>query len=456
MKHPVLDHTASLRRQADRFGLHCTATEWLGWDQSYAFRCTAGHEFMLAADLLRQEGYGGCRMCRDAAHLRRLHETAGRKGLQCLSTEWVGEAGPYLFECAQGHRWHNAAITTPRCKLCGPEAGLQRLQQAAATHGGQCLSEAYAFRYGRYRFRCAEGHEWETSGQSVFSGRWCPVCAGIQRRTVPPEPQQELARLREVAQAKGGTCLDQESPGVGARYRFLCSQGHEWTALAERVLRLGAWCRPCSDAARGARAVSKEGLKRLQALAAERGGECLSTEYKGGDHRVRLRCARGHEWEAKAAAVLQGTWCRRCVIDAGRLSIKDAQEAAAARGGQCLSQTYVNAGSKLTWMCERGHVWQARLGSIRHRGSWCKQCWSMSLISDRNSKARIKYQAAGRGLDTTAPGGATEAAPAKLMAPASGTSKRTSKPARPQGALNLTTRSGDTEARTPVEDNSMT
>ena len=321
MKHPVLDRNPRLRQQADRFGLHCTATEWLGWDQPYAFRCSAGHEFMLAADRLGHEGYGGCRMCRDAAHLRRLHEIAGHKGLQCLSTEWTGEAGPYLFECARGHQWRSAAINPPRCKLCGPETGLQRLQQAAVIHGGQCLSEAYAFRYGRYRFRCAEAHEWETSGQSVFSGHWCPVCAAIQRRSAPPEPQQELARLREVAQAKGGTCLDQESPGVGARYRFVCSQGHEWAALAERVLRLGAWCRRCSDAARGARAVSQDGLQRLQALAAERGGECLSTEYKGGDHRVRLRCARGHEWEAKAAAVLQGTWCRRCAVDAGRLSL---------------------------------------------------------------------------------------------------------------------------------------
>ena len=453
MNHPVLDHTAGLRRQADRFGLHCTATEWLGWDRSYVFRCTAGHEFMLVAERLQHRGYGGCRMCRDAAHLRRLQDIAGRKGLQCLSTEWVGEKGPYGFECAQGHRWQDAATTPPRCKLCGPATGLQRLQQTAARHGGQCLSEAYAFRYGRYRFRCAEGHEWETSGHSVLSGHWCPVCAGIQRRT---EPQQELARLREVAQTKGGTCLDQEFPGVGVRYRFLCSQGHHWTAQAERVLRLGAWCRPCSGEARAARALSKDGLQRLQALAAERGGECLSTEYKGGDHRVRLRCARGHEWEAKAAPLLRGTWCRRCANDAVRLSIKDAQEAAAARGGQCLSETYVNSASKLTWMCDRGHAWRTTLNSVRVRGTWCKQCWSMSLISDRSSRARTKYQAAGRGLDVIAPGGAPEMAPAQHIAPAPSNSKRTSKIARRQGALNITTRSAETDACTPVEDSSIT
>jgi hypothetical protein len=97
-------------------------------------------------------------------------------------------------------------------------------------------------------------------------------------------------------------------------------------------------------------------------------------------------------------------------------------------------------------------VWQTTLNSVRLRGSWCKQCWSMSLISNGNSRARIKYRAVGRGLDTTASGGATELALAKLSAPASSTST----PVRLHGALNLATRSGDTEASTPLEDSSIT
>ena len=186
-------------------------------------------------------------------------------------------------------------------------------------------------------------------------------------------------------------------------------------------------------------------MQRLQALAAEHGGECLSTEYKGVNHPVRLRCAKGHEWETDAVNPLKGAWCRLCAHDGRRLSIKDAQEAAAARGGECLSQTYVNTTTKLSWMCDRGHVWQAVLNSIRINGTWCMQCASMARISNRKSKARNKYQAAGRGLDMAASGGAAAAAPAKLFAPASGTSK----PVRPQGELKLTTRSGETEAWTP-------
>jgi hypothetical protein len=460
MKHPVLDHTPRLRLQADRFGFDCTAAEWLGWDHRYPFRCTAGHEFLLTAQFLKTK-QGGCRMCRGVEHLRRLQQLAERSGARCLSTEWAGPSAQHLFECAQGHRWQRAAGPTLGCRQCGYQSGalarrdsqgLQRLQQAAAVHGGQCLSDTYTLGNERYRFRCAEGHEWQARGHRVLAGSWCPLCAHAQRRAVSPEPQEELGRVREAALGKGGSCLDQESPGIGARYRFRCSEGHEWNALAERILELGSWCKRCSDAARGARSISEDGLQRLQALAAERGGECLSTEYMGLSRLVRLRCAKGHEWETQAKHPMQGAWCGLCMRDARRLSITDAQEAAAARGGKCLSQTYVNSHSKLSWMCDRGHVWQAILSSVRSHGTWCKQCSSMSYIRNRNSKARIKYQAAGWDLDTAAYGGATAAAPAKLIAPASGTSK----PARPQGELKLTTRSSETEARTPLEDSSMT
>ena len=464
MKHPVLDRTPRLRRQADLLGLQCTATEWLGWDEPYRFRCPAGHELVFSARHLDTKRMLGCRMCKGDAHLRRLQQLAERNGLRCLSTEWAGPTAQYLFECAQGHRWQRAAGPTLGCRQCGYQSGalarrdsqgLQRLQQIAASHGGKCLSEAYNLGVDRYRFQCAEGHEWEAAGHSVFNGSWCPVCARIQRRAVPPEPRQELARVRLAALAKGGACLDQDSPGSGAYYRFRCSEGHEWSALAKRILQHGSWCKRCSGAARGARTISEDGpqrLQRLQALAAERGGECLSTEYKGVNHPVRLRCAKGHEWETDAVNPLKGAWCRLCAHDGRRLSIKDAQEAAAARGGECLSQTYVNTTTKLSWMCDRGHVWQAVLNSIRINGTWCMQCAAMSRIANRNSKARNKYQAAGWSLEAAASGEAPAAWPAMLIAPASGTSKR----ARPQGALKLTTRSGDTDARTPVEDSSIT
>lgn len=404
MKHPILDRTPRLRQQADRSGFECMSTEWGGRNEPYLFRCAAGHELRLTPSAIEQKTQGNCPSCQAARCLCQLHQRAEKNGVRCLSTEWTGTAGPYLFECAQGHQWQRGARLTPACPHCGQHGsalarrvsqGLQRLRQAAAARGGQCLSEAYTIGNARYRFRCAEGHEWEAQGHQVFSGTWCPTCARVQRRVEHRAPAEGLARLHAAARAKGGVCLSDSYVGVSASYRFRCSAGHEWDAVGGSVL-LGKWCRRCHDTPGApARYRLQDGLARLQAVAAERGGECLSTGYGGVEQPVRMRCAKGHVWDAPARKLLYGQWCRLCKIDAMRLSIEDAQAAAAARGGECLSKVYVNSHTKLTWLCDRGHQWQAVLTSVRHQGSWCPQCRNMSMITNRKSKARAKHEMAG-------------------------------------------------------------
>ena len=404
MKHPILDRTSRLRLQADRFGFECMATEWRGPNEPYLFRCAAGHELLLTARALERKRQGNCPMCLAAESLHQLRQRAEGNGVRCLSTDWTGTAGPYLFECAQGHQWQRGAGPTPGCGQCGHQRGalarrdsqgLQRLQQVAGARGGQCLSEVYTVGSVRYRFRCAEGHDWEAQGHQVFRGTWCPMCAQAQRRAEHRSPGEGLTRLREAARAKGGVCLGESYHGVNVSYRFRCSAGHEWDAVGAQMLR-GTWCRRCHDTPGApARYRLQDGLARLRALAAERGGKCLSTEYRGIEQPVRLRCAKGHVWETRAAGPLYGQWCWECRVDGTRLSIADAQAAAAARGGECLSKVYVNAQTKLTWLCDRGHQWQAVLASVRNQGTWCPQCKYMSMITDRKSKARAKYEVAG-------------------------------------------------------------
>ena len=46
--------------------------------------------------------------------------------------------------------------------------------------------------------------------------------------------------------------------------------------------------------------------------------------------------------------------------------------------GPNLSKEYINSKSKLTWQCDRGHVWKANPGDIksgnRGKGNWCPEC----------------------------------------------------------------------------------
>lgn len=44
------------------------------------------------------------------------------------------------------------------------------------------------------------------------------------------------------------------------------------------------------------------------------------------------------------------------------------------RGGECLSNTYINCNSKLMWRCFYGHIWLADLDGVKHGGTWCPYC----------------------------------------------------------------------------------
>jgi hypothetical protein len=113
-------------------------------------------------------------------------------------------------------------------------------------------------------------------------------------------------------------------------------------------------------------------LDEVRTLAARRGGECVTDRYLNTRTKLRWRCAAGHEWEAAPGQVKAGQWCPHCAHVA-RLSLDAMVEIASSRGGRCLSNEYVNVEMHLRWKCEAGHQWTATPASIRS-GKWCPYC----------------------------------------------------------------------------------
>jgi hypothetical protein len=59
-------------------------------------------------------------------------------------------------------------------------------------------------------------------------------------------------------------------------------------------------------------------LERMRAVARERGGELLSDAYVNSSTKLRWSCAEGHRWRANPQSVMQGHWCRICSRGQGR------------------------------------------------------------------------------------------------------------------------------------------
>ena len=152
------------------------------------------------------------------------------------------------------------------------------------------------------------------------------------------------------ASARGGECLAGRYVTVITPVRWRCQQGHEWEAAFHYIKNHGQWCPECAGNIRLT-------LKDMQALAAKKGGKCLSVHYKNLNEILRWECAKGHEWETQANSVRNnGSWCPHCA-GVAKLNLDHMISLAKKYGGECLSTNYVDSKTKLRWRCSKGHEW---------------------------------------------------------------------------------------------------
>jgi len=196
--------------------------------------------------------------------------------------------------------------------------------------------------------------------------------------------RRSLDDLKKIATRLGGLCLARSFTRLDKRLKWKCKVGHCWTATARSVVR-GNWCPRCSG-----RVVHT--VLSLKKLAKLRGGKFLSPNFIGASKKHLWRCREGHEWYANVSSISKGSWCRTCYYKnnglAQRSKIEDISKLARSKGGKLISQSYLNANDKLTWICKEGHKWNSSAHAIK-RGSWCPNC-ARILVGKKNAHS-IKY-----------------------------------------------------------------
>lgn len=208
-----------------------------------------------------------------------------------------------LFECAARHRWEAAPSAVrkghwcPRCAHDRRRLTIGQMRALAASRGGECLSERYVDQRIPLRWRCAVGHEWESS-PNAMRDHWCPRCRDECRRL-------GIDLMHKLAAPHGGKCLSQTYAGANQPLEWQCAQGHRWRAAPTRINSRN-WCPKCRRCRRK--------LTEMQALARSRGGECLSDAYVSTLHKLQWQCRRGHTWWTRPTNVLNDHWCPECAI----------------------------------------------------------------------------------------------------------------------------------------------
>ena len=252
-------------------------------------------------------------------------------------------------------------------------SSLSGLKKLAQNNGGKCLSKQYINCETDCKFECKKGHVFDMQPKHVKSGHWCRKCghgrAGDKNRKLT------LQNAQCAASARGGKCLSKTYKSSNLNMKWQCSEGHVWEAPFDYI-RSNYWCRKCGHNRIGDKN-RKLTLQDAQCAASARGGKCLSKTYKSSNLNMKWQCSEGHVWEVSFGHIRGGCWCKKCGYEASRKkqssTLESVQSCAARRGGQCLSDAYVNSKTKLQFECAEGHQWLTRPASIK-RGHWCPRC----------------------------------------------------------------------------------
>jgi hypothetical protein len=173
--------------------------------------------------------------------------------------------------------------------------------------------------------------------------------------------------MNALAKEKEGECLSKKYINSKTNLLWKCSKGHVWKARPCNI-KTGTWCPICSRKTPRRKPLT---IEQMQKIAKSHGGKCLSNEYINARTKLLWECTKGHRWMQVSDKIKQGTWCLKC--SSRKSTINEMQKIAKVRGGECLSDVYVNAQSKLLWECAHGHRWEAAPNNIT-RGRWCPVC----------------------------------------------------------------------------------
>lgn len=290
---------AQVQEAARKKGGECLSSRYRSGSSQMQFRCARGHAFELTGARARRGAW--CPRCapNQPLHIDDLRAIARARGGDCLSTANPGGKQKLEWQCAKGHLWDAPGAPVKAGAWCATCAGrkpatLSALRKIAAGRGGECLSSEYHPYPAKLRFRCAEGHVWETHARAVRRGLWCPDCAGNKKIS----EEQIRARARE----RGGEVVS-TGRGLAEKWEWRCVHGHRWEALPKWIAR-GAWCPSC---ARSPTLL----LGELRVIARSRGGECESEELNR-KQIPRFTCRRGHVFSLAVLAVRRGGWCSHC------------------------------------------------------------------------------------------------------------------------------------------------
>ncbi|MER7477452.1 GIY-YIG nuclease family protein [Streptomyces sp. NPDC126510] len=189
-----------------------------------------------------------------------------------------------------------------------------------------------------------------------------------------PESYEAEAKFRARLEALDAKLLD---PYLGskAKHRVICSEGHECTPKAERVIAGGGVCRICSGCD------SATAWATFKTRVEELGGTVVEPSWRGVGVKHEIRCKEGHTSYPYPGRVAQGVGiCRVCAgldpAEAVRQLLVRLDEI-----GAVLLDPYRSANKPVRFRCAEGHEFTGRPAVVVRSPHVCRVCAGLDPAS---------------------------------------------------------------------------
>lgn len=173
----------------------------------------------------------------------------------------------------------------------------------------------------------------------------------------------------KYANRNNGTVLDSYN-GCYSKLKWKCEEGHIFSMTPNSVQQ-GQWCPKCSKFYGN---TTRLKIEDCHALAKIRNGKFLSTNYTNSKTKYEWQCENNHSWEATYSAVKQNHWCRKCYDSKNSLDSSLLRDFVEQKGGNFLSDRYINIRTRYKFQCEIGHTWETSAHHVLNQNTWCPHC----------------------------------------------------------------------------------
>jgi hypothetical protein len=239
------------------------------------WQCAAGHEWQISPNQRTSPKGTGCPVCSGRLVVAGTNDLATTHA--SLAAEWHPTKNLPMtpsntrawtnrrvwWRCAEGHEWKasgNQRTTGTGCPVCRGMVAITGVTDMATTHASLAAewhptknlpllpSMVVAGTASKLWWRCAEGHEWQASGNSRTSrGSGCPYCA--HQKVVPGVNDMATTHASLAAEWHPDRNLpvtpDQVFAGTNKLVWWQCVEGHVWQARASARV-AGTGCPTCA------------------------------------------------------------------------------------------------------------------------------------------------------------------------------------------------------------------